>query len=53
MDCLIFRLAKRIKKGIISETDVYENIELILDLYPEKFKTFDDLKARYKYLKGL
>lgn len=53
MDCLIFRLAKRIKKGIISENDVYENIELILDLYPEKFKTFDDLKARYKYLKGL
>lgn len=53
MDCLIFRLAKWIKKGVISEKDVYENIELILDLYPEKFKTFDDLKARYKYLKGL
>ena len=53
MDCLIFRLAKWIKKGVISEKDVYENIELILDLYPEKFKTFDDLKTRYKYLKWL
>lgn len=53
MDCLIFRIANWIKRGVISESDVYANSKLILDINPKKFKTFDDLKARYKYLKRL
>ena len=53
MDSLIFSLANWVKKGIISENDVYTNSKLILDIYPEKFKTFDDLKVRYEYLRGL
>lgn len=53
MDSLIFRLVNWVKSGSISESDVYTNSKLILDIYPEKFKTFDDLKARYEYLIGL
>lgn len=53
VDSLIFSLADWVKKGIISENDIYTNSKLILDIYPEKFKTFDDLKARYEYLIGL
>lgn len=50
IDSIIFLLYAFSCKGLIKKEDIYSNEDLLVNLYPEKYKTADDFFARLNFL---
>ena len=53
MDSLILRIINWIDTWMFTREDVLSNIELLLDIDPENFKSIEDVINRYNYLRTI
>lgn len=52
-DRILITLNDLVNRNLINKQDVFDNIELIINLNPEKYKTSDDLIQRLNWIKEM
>lgn len=53
VDYVLISLNDKAKEGVITKEDIFDNIFVILNLYPKKYKTKEDLEKRLNELLGM
>lgn len=53
IDYIVISLNDLVMQGKIKQEDIFNNIELLLSLYPEKYSSIDNLLDRLKFLKSM